>query len=241
MSLRRILIIVLCFCFYDAKLAAMNAVADELLAILKSVSSNKVGTELGVFVNTRNDEGCKLDDQAVSLSKHLRISRHFGDHPSVLRDFGDGVKECMLGTSHINSSLFNVNADIISADIADTVTREVFNLLFKTEKASFFVPETTVGGNRIILKTKLTGHAVLSLKSDAGLYSIDKNDAASKKISTNIFGICVRVQKQYTAPNGSLVPFGGSKTRPHAQTIIISIYPEDPLDPDGAALPPVSE
>ena len=152
---------------------------------------------------------------------------------------GEGVKEELLGTAHVNSSLFNVNIDPVSADIADSVTCEIFNLLFRTERASFFVPKTTIGGNRIILKTKLEGHTIASLKEYAGLYSPDQDDATVAKMPTNIFEICVRVQKQFTLPDGTLVPHVGSKAYTHAQTIVISIYPDNPLDPNGSGLPPV--
>ena len=241
MLLRKTLFIVLSVCFCTLDLVAMNGVAEKLLKDLHSVAPNEVGAMLGRFIDARNDKGCKLDDQAISLSTYLRLSRHFGNHPSILRDFGGGVKEEMIRTAHTNSSLFNVNVDQVSADIADSVTREIFDLLFKTEKASFFVPEATTGGNRIILKTKLEGHTIALLKEYAGLYSPDQDDDTVEKIPTNIFEICVRVQKQFNLPDGTLVTHVGSKAHPHAQTIVISIYPDNPLDPNGSALPPISK
>ncbi len=224
-----------CVCCYE-RLFSMEAEASRILSELRSVKQNEVGFRLGQLIEEENNTLCKLDAQAEALSKHLRLELHFGNSPDIFRTI-DGITERASGIAKKNPSLFNTVSAVVDADTADTITFQLFNLLFRSKCVSFLVPTATHGGNAIFLKVNLSGHKIDLLKPDAGLFSPNQ-DKVVDRVPTNIFGVCIRVQKEFVGADGVKIRAGTIK-HPSPQIIVISLYPENPnLDLD---LPPISE
>lgn len=220
--------------FYEYNNYNSITITDRLLSELKAEKHNEIGLKLGQLIEEKNNTLCKLDAQAEALSRHLRLELHFGSNPSLFRTI-DGVTEKASGIAKKNPSLFNVVSETIDADTADIITFQLFNLLFKSNRVSFLTPSDTHGGSAIFLRANLAGHKIDQLKPEAGLFSPDQDNVVPR-VSTNIFGICVRVQKEFVGADGVKIRAGSIK-HPSPQIIVISLYPEDPHL--GSDLPPV--
>ncbi|MDR3151258.1 MAG: hypothetical protein LBT67_00200, partial [Holosporaceae bacterium] len=223
MLFKKLFVFLLSLCFCE-KLVSMDVAAVALLEDLKKVKAHEVGLKLGQLIEEKNDTLCKLDAQAATLSKHLRLELHFGNHPSIFRSI-DGILEKASGIAKVNPSLFNVVEASIDADMADTVTFELFNLLFRSGRVSFLTPGAPHGSGAIFLLANLTEHGIGLLKDEAGLFSPDQ-DHVVERVPTNTFGVCVRVQKEFVGADGVKIRAGSIK-HPKPQMIVISIYPEN--------------
>lgn len=176
-------------------------VGETLVSIIEGRCIGFTGNALGARLNMQKDE----------IAKRLRLHRHFGNDPKLLRAGEHFTRAPQF------PSIFRTT-ELDSADKADQLAKDLVDYLLSS-KVHLKVGALQMGhrANRFLLTADICGHGIPGLKLIPCYYNANPTTSSSYKLSSRV-QMVVSAQTQ----------FAGHNYAPNEQAIMITLFPDEP-------------